>query len=401
MDSLRAPPPFLMAPGRPQISWTQCFREFLIFAVALSARCGFGELQEQFVGEQFLEGCSDPRLRERLCREPTLTSARILEVAEMLQMEAEREEPEELPSLSGFVHRVRLKSDQEVAPVQQRLRPLPYVLREEVRQHLEKLQQARIIEPVDSSPWISPIVVARRRNGQLRLCVDLKEVNKAVEASGHPLPDMQDLLEQLQGATVFSSLDLKSAHHQLELHPDSRSLTTFITHQGLMRYKRCLFGLKSLPQAFQKVMEAVLRGIDGVQVYLDDVIIFARTPSQHEVQLSAVMERLRRRRITPNMDKCRMRQREKEFLGFIISQRGGGAVNPARVQALRDLPPPSGLKDLQTMLGLFGSYSRFVPGYSTLVEPLRRLLRKGAPPFLWTPDLQAVMDTVRQGILKS
>ncbi|XP_037089670.1 uncharacterized protein K02A2.6-like [Pollicipes pollicipes] len=131
--------------------------------------------------------------------------------------------------------------------------------------------------------------------------MDLKEVNKAVEASGHPLPDMQDLLEQLQGATVFSSLDLKSAYHQLELHPDSRSLTTFIIHQGLMRYKRCPYGLKSPPQAFQKVMEAVLRGIDGVQVYLDDVIIFAQTPSQHEVQLSAVMERLRRRRITLNM----------------------------------------------------------------------------------------------------
>ncbi|XP_037086818.1 uncharacterized protein K02A2.6-like [Pollicipes pollicipes] len=211
---------------------------------------------------------------------------------------------------------------------------------------------------------------------------------------------MQDLLEQLQGDTVFSSLNLKSACHQLELHPDSRSLTTFIIHQGLMRYKRCPYGLKSLPQAFQKVMEAVPRGINGVQVYLDDVIIFAQTPSQHEVQLSAVMERLRRRRITLNMDKCRMRQRKVEFLGFIVSQQGV-AVNLARAQALRDLPPPSGLKDLQIMLGLFGFYSRFVPSSSTLVEPLRRLLRKGAPPFLWTPDLQAVMDAVRQGILKS
>ena len=254
---------------------------------------------------------------------------------------------------------MQLKPD--VTPVQQKLRPLPFALREEVKAHLQKLQEAGIIEPVDASPWVSPVVVSRRRNGDLRLCVDLREVNKAVEASGHPLPDMQDMLEQLQGATVFSSLDLKSAYHQLDLHPDSRSLTTFITHQGLMRYKRCPYGLKSLPQAFQKVMEAVLRGLSGVQVYLDDVIIFAQSSSQHEARLAAVMERLRQHRITLNMEKCKMRQREVEFLGFTISQQGV-AVNSNRVQALRDMPPPRGLKELQAMLGLFGFYSRFVSG---------------------------------------
>ncbi|XP_043211322.1 uncharacterized protein K02A2.6-like [Amphibalanus amphitrite] len=305
---------------------------------------------------------------------------------------------EELPSLTGFVHRVRLKT--EVNPVQQRLRPLPYAVREEVRDHLLKLQQAGVIEPVDASPWISPIVVSRRRNGKLRLCVDLREVNKAVEASGHPLPDMQDMLEQLQGATIFSSLDMKSAYHQLDLHPDSRSLTTFITHQGLMRYRRCPYGLKSLPQAFQKVMEAILRGLEGVQVYLDDVIIYAATSNQHERRLTAVLKRLREHQITLNIEKCKLRREQVEFLGFIISKQGV-AVNPDRIKALRELRAPASLKDLQAMLGLFGFYSRFVPAYSTLVEPLRCLLRKGAPPFQWTGELQAVMDDVRQRILGS
>ena len=306
--------------------------------------------------------------------------------------------PEELPSLTGFVHRVRLKP--EVTPVQQRLRPLPYAVREEVRDHLLELQQAGVIETVDASPWISPIVVSRRRNGKLRLCVDLREVNKAVEASGHPLPDMQDMLEQLQGATIFSSLDMKSAYHQLDLHPDSRSLTTFITHQGLMRYRRCPYGLKSLPQAFQKVMEAILRGLDGVQVYLDDVIIYATASNQHERRLAAVLKRLREHQITLNIEKCKLRREQVEFLGFIISKQGV-AVNPDRIKALRELRAPGSTKDLQAMLGLFGFYSRFVPAYSTLVEPLRCLLRKGAPPFQWTGELQAVMDDVRQRILDS
>ena len=210
---------------------------------------------------------------------------------------------------------------------------------------------------------------------------------------------MQGLLEQLQGAIIFSSLDMKSAYHQLDLHPDSRSLTTFITRQGLMRYRRCPYGLKSLPQAFQKVMESVLRGLEGVQVYLDD-IIYAATSDQHETRLAAVLERLKKHQITLNFEKCKLRQKQVEFLGFIISKEGV-AVNPDRVKALRDLPSPAGLKDLQAMLGLFGFYSRFVPSYSTLMEPLRCPLRKGAPPLKWTAELQAVMDEVRQRILTS
>ena len=221
-----------------------------------------------------------------------------------------------------------------------------------------------------------------------------------MEASGHPLPDMQDMLEQLQGATVFSSLDMKSAYHQLDLHPESRALTTFITHQGLMRYKRCPYGLKSLPQAFQKVMETVLRGLDGVAVYLDDVIIFAATPEEHETRLAAVLKRLKEHQVTLNMEKCQLRRKQVEFLGFVVSEKGVD-VNPERVKALQELRAPAGVKDLQAMLGLFGFYSRFVPSYSTLVEPLRCLLRKGAPPFKWTAELQTVMDEVRRRILTS
>ena len=230
-----------------------------------------------------------------------------------------------LPAIAGFVHRIRVRPD--ATPVQQRLRPLPFALRQEVKDHLAELLEGGIIERVDSSPWISPIVVSRKKYGKLRMCVDLKEVNKAIEVSGYPLPVMQDMLEKVQGSKVFSCLDLKSAYHQLELHPESRPLTTFVCHEGLFSYRRCPYGAKSLPMAFQKVMEAMLKDLAGVQVYIDDVIVCAANSAEHERRLTAVLARLEQHKVTLNLDKCKLRQASVDFLGFTVSA-GGVAVNP-------------------------------------------------------------------------
>jgi len=168
----------------------------------------------------------------------------------------------QLPAMQGFVHKVRMK--EEAVPVQQKLRPLPFAIRDEVDQHLRELEQQGIIERVDQSPWISPVVVSRRRSGKIRLCIDLRMVNTQVCTSGYPIPDMEEMLNMLCGNVMYSCLDLKSAYHQLDLHEDSRSLTTFVTHSGLFRYRGCPYGLASLPQCFQKVMEQSLRGLEGV-----------------------------------------------------------------------------------------------------------------------------------------
>ena len=303
-----------------------------------------------------------------------------------------------LPAITGFVHRIRVKPD--VVPVQQKLRPLPFALRQEVKEHLTELQEAGVIEKVDSSPWISPIVVSRRKNGKLRMCVDLRAVNRAIEVSGHPLPAMQDMLENVRGATVFSCLDLKSAYHQLELHPESRPLTTFVCHEGLFTYRRCPYGAKSLPMAFQKVMETMLKDLAGVQVYLDDVIVFGAGSKEHEDRLAAVLARLKQHKVTLNIEKCKLRQASVDFLGFTVSA-DGVSVNPERVRVLKEMREPTNVQEVQSVLGLLGFYARFVPAYATLVEPLRKMLRKGAPPFKWTPQLQAVLDEVRQKILVS
>ena len=128
--------------------------------------------------------------------------------------------------------------------------------------------------------------------------MDLRKVNEAIETSGYPIPDMEEMLHQLNGSVIFSCLDLKAAYHQLSLYGEARSLTAFVTHSGLYRYVRCPYGLKSLPQCFQKVMETLLQSLQGVQVYLHDVVVCDRTRAEHDIRLKAVLDRLQQHEVT-------------------------------------------------------------------------------------------------------
>ncbi|XP_043213930.1 uncharacterized protein K02A2.6-like [Amphibalanus amphitrite] len=306
-----------------------------------------------------------------------------------------------LPAIKGFVHKVRLIPG--AVPSTPHLRTLPYAVRQEVSDHLESLEAQGVIEkvPCGSSPWLSPIVVVRKRGGEgLRICLDLTAVNKAIVANGYPIPPMQEMLDKLRGAKVMSKLDMKSAYHQLELHEESRNLTAFVHEGQTWRYKRCCFGLKSLPQCFQKLMETVLQGIPGVQVYLDDVLVTAPTRAEHDARLSTVMKRLKDYDITLNRDKCLLGVVSLEFLGFVVSERGI-EISPDRVQGLRDMGQPQNTKELQAALGSLAFYSKFVPNFSSRVEPLRQPLRKDAPAFRWTEEMTAALEDVKSAILNS
>lgn len=179
----------------------------------------------------------------------------------------------------NFVHKVHTRP--EVKPVQQKLRCLPLSVREAVTNELNELEEQGIIEIIDSSERVSPIVVTSRRNGRIRMCVDMREPSKAVVPDGHPLPLIEDLMSELRGSQLYSTLDLKSAYHQLELQRESRGLAAFITHEGLYQYCRVPYRQSSDPAAFQKMMIKILSGLEGVQCYLDDVIVYGSSPAHH------------------------------------------------------------------------------------------------------------------------
>lgn len=154
-----------------------------------------------------------------------------------------------------------------------------------ISKELCHLQAEGIIERVNATPCVYPIVVATKKNGEICLCVDLQEPNRAVIIDSHPLPHMEDLFTELKGATMFSSIDVNNAYLQVMLHEDSQDLTAFITHDGLFRFRRVSYGLASAPAAFQKMMVTILKGLHGVQIYLDDVIVYGRTAAEHDRNL--------------------------------------------------------------------------------------------------------------------
>ena len=213
---------------------------------------------------------------------------------------------------------------------------------------------------------------------------------KVIVANGHPIPEMQEMLDKFRGAKVMSKLYMKSAYHQLELHEESRNLTAFVHEDETWRYKRCCFGLKSLPQCFQKLMETALKGIPGVQVYL------GRRPSDRDYPEGARREIRHRHQVEGRQHHAQQRQvsagvASLEFLGFNMSG-SGIRVSAERVQGLRDMGRPQSKKELQAALESLAFYSRFVPNFSERLESLHKQLRKDAPAFLWTEEMEATME---------
>ncbi|XP_003731307.2 uncharacterized protein K02A2.6-like [Strongylocentrotus purpuratus] len=283
----------------------------------------------------------------------------------------------EFGKCKGYCHAPRV--DSSVPPTAQSLRRLPLAVRDEVSKELHRLESDGIIERIDSSPWVSNLVIARRKNGDLRLCVDLRAVNKAIIPDKYPLPTMNELSASFHGAKVFSKLDMRRSYLQVPLAEQSRHLTAFNTHIGMFQYRRMTYGLNSAPSAFQKIVSSVLAGIEGTLNLLDDVVVFGEDKAQHDQRLAEVMTRLAKHNLTLNEAKCTFAASDIDFLGYHVTADG---LTPTldNVAAIRTLPAPTNVKELASFLGTTNFYSKFVPQYAAIAEPLQKLLRKDA---LW------------------
>jgi len=245
---------------------------------------------------------------------------------------------------------------------------------------------------------VSNLVVVQKPDGRIRLCVDLRAANKAVITDGYPLPRIEELLHSMKNCSVFSKLDLSEAYLQLTLHESSRDLTAFVTPDGLFRFKRCPFGLASCPSAFQAVMSQMLSGIPGVACYLDDIVISGESHEEHEKRLEEVLRRLEKHNVKLNKNKCVFRQKSITYLGYEISCKKI-VPSPKKVKALVEAPPPTSLAELRTVLGAFGYYARYIPNFSSLVEPLRCLLKETT--FKWNQASKNAFEKLKEMISSS
>ena len=202
-------------------------------------------------------------------------------------------------------------------------RHVPLPLRAKVQEELNRMESLGVIFPVDTpTPWCAAILPVPKKNGSIRICVDLKPLNASVQREVHPIPTVDDTLAQLTGAKMFSKLDANSGFWQIPLSSSFKPLTTFLTHNGRYRFNKLPFGISSAPEHFQKRMGKILADIPGVLCHMDDVLVFGKDEAEHDSRLKQVLCRIQSAGATLNKDKCRFRNSSIKFLGHIIDGNG-------------------------------------------------------------------------------
>ena len=278
-----------------------------------------------------------------------------------------------------------------------RPRSVPYALKSVVEEELDRLLRVGVLETVEHSDWAAPIVVVPKKDGRVRICGDYKiTVNPVLDIDQYPLPCAEDLFATLAGGKCFSTLDLSHAYNQLILDEESRKFLTINTHRGLYRYTRLPFGVASAPAVFQKIMDQILQGLDGVICYLDDILVSGKSENEHLEILQKVLERLKEHGIRVKKSKCAFMKASVQYLGHIIDADGLHATD-SKIQAITEARAPRNVQELRSFLGLLNYYARFIPNLSSFLHPLNQLLQRDVR-WKWSKECEAAFKEAKAKI---
>ncbi|KAJ9528289.1 hypothetical protein QJQ45_014272 [Haematococcus lacustris] len=246
----------------------------------------------------------------------------------------------------------------------------------EVKKQVAELLAKGLIEP-SSSPYGAPTLFVQKKDGSLRMCIDYRALNKLTVRDRYPLPRIDDLFDKLAGKRVFSSLDLQSGYHQIRITEEDVPKTDFLTPMGQFQFKVLCFGLTNAPATFQRMMNNVFKPLinECVLVYIDDILVMSNTPEEHVQHLRQVLQLMRENKFYAKLAKWEFNKTQLAFLGHIVGSKGI-AVDPAKVQVVKEWPTPRNLKDLQAFLGLANYFRRFISNFSSLAAPLTNLTSK-------------------------
>ena len=255
----------------------------------------------------------------------------------------------------------------------------------------------KVIRP-STSPWSSPIIMVRKKDGSWRFCIDFRKLNSVTHKDAYPLPRIDETLESLAGSTIFSTLDLASGYWQVELEESDKEKTAFSTTEGHFEFNVMPFGLTNAPSSFQRLMACVLSGLTSEQclIYIDDIIIFSATFSEHLVRLRRVFQRIQDAGLKLKASKCRFVQPKVCYLGNIMSA-DGVEPDPAKIQAVINYPVPTNVKELRQFLGLANYYRRFIQDYSRIASALFKLTQKTVhQSFNWTEQGTVAFEELKK-----
>ncbi|KAL4034965.1 hypothetical protein IC575_003639 [Cucumis melo] len=256
------------------------------------------------------------------------------------------------------------------------------------RRYSEELLDKGFIRP-SVSPWGARVLFVKKKDGSMRLCIDYRELNKVTVKNRYPLPRIDDLFDQLQGATVFSKIDLRSRYHQLRIKDEDVPKTAFRSRYGHYEFIVMSFGLTNARRVYGLDERVFREFLDTfVIVFIDDILIYSKTEAEHEEHLRMVLQTLRDNKLYAKFSKCEFWLKQVSFLGHVVSK-AGVSVDPAKIEAVTGWTRPSTISEVRSFLGLAGYYRRFVENFSRIATPLTQLTRKGTP-FVWSKACEAV-----------
>lgn len=300
-----------------------------------------------------------------------------------------------LGCVKGVVHHI--ETDPAVRPVIHPPRRVSVPLRKKVKDELDRMERLDVIERVqEPSEWVNSLVTVVKPNGKIRLCIDPKDLNHAIKREHYPMKTIEEVISQMPNAKFFTKLDATQGYWQVRLDEESAKKCTFNSPYGRYRFNRLPFGISSAPEVFQSIMSQIFDGHEGVEVIVDDLLIWGETQEQHDERLKQTLDRAREAGVKLNKDKCEIGVQQVTYIGHTLSS-SGLKPDVNKVEAIKTMDQPTDKAAVQRFLGMATYLAKFIPNFSQLAAPLRVLLEKNTA-WHWDMPQQTSFAKLKQVI---
>jgi hypothetical protein len=304
------------------------------------------------------------------------------------------EEPKGLPPARECDHRIHLKTNAE--PIAVHPYRYPQLQKNELENQCITMLKQGIIR-ASTSPFSAPVLLVKKHDRSWRFCVDYQALNEATVKDKFPIPVVEELLDELHAAKLFTKLDLRSGYHQIRVHPADIAKTAFRTPHGHFEFLVMPFGLSNAPSTFQALMNSVLGPFlrKSVLVFFDDILVYSQTWTEHLQHIRAVLSVLRSNRLHVKRSKCSFATTIVSYLGHVINS-AGVSMDSSKVASVDSWPQPKSARELRGFLGLAGYYRKFIKGFGSIAAPLTQLLKKNS--FQWNEDATAAFQSLKKAL---